>query len=270
MKAALDAALEIDPQMVGDLNDPLYPPPAAGSGDLSGCPFFLTYDYGNAQAYYWQGECTDAAGTQFSGYGYASWYHDYPVEFGNVDGFEYYLAGRIQAADGTWLEGAGSVTAYDGGGADLDGFARTLDGTFTAGGPRAAASPWLDGTRRPSLSVSGWRYLPTGGKNLMFSGGIGGLDGFPGDVSAVALDDLTVRTLTAGSACEREFGGSASVRGPDGSWYDIVFDGPTDEEPDTTPADVCDGCGDTFVRGATIDATCVPTAPYTAWETRPW
>lgn len=270
VEAALNAALELDPQVVKDLHDLLYPAPEPGSGDPSGCPFFLTYDYGNAWAFYWQGECTNEEGTSYSGYGYASWYDDYPVEYGTIDGFEYYLAGRIEAADGTWMEGAGDVTAYEGGGGDLDGFTRVVDGTFRAGGPRAPKSPWLDGTRRPSLTVSGWRYLPTGGKNLMFSGGIGGLADFPGDVTAVALDDLMVRTISAGSACEKEFGGSASVRGPDGSWYDIIFDGPSDEEPDTTPAELCDGCGETFFRGQGLDATCLPAAPYTAWELRPW
>lgn len=267
---ALDAALELEPGGVKDLHDLLYPPPAPGSGDPTGCPFFLTYDYGTAKAFYWQGECTDGDGTQYSGYGYVSWYDDFAVEFGTIDGFELYLAGRIEAADGTWLEGAGSATAYDGGGGDLDGFARGLDGTFTAGGPRAPDSAWLDGSRRPSLNVSGWIYKPTGGKNLVFAGGLGGLAGFPGGVSAVALDDLTVRTKLAGSACEDEPGGSASVRGPDGSWYDIVFDGPTEEEPDTTPAELCDGCGDTFFRGAAVEATCLDVDPLVTWEGRPW
>ena len=268
--AAVRASLELDSVAVRDLHDLLFPPPAPGTGDPNGCPFVLTYDYGTAKAFYWQGECTAADGTRFSGRGYATWYDDQPIELGTVDGFDYYLAGRIEADDGTWLEGAGNATAYDGGGGDIVGFGRALDGTFEAGGPRAPASPWLDGTRRPAMTVTGWRYLPTGGKNLVLSGGIGGLTDFPGGVSAVALDALMVRTLTAGAACEREFGGAASVRGPDGNWYDVVFDGPSEEAPAATPASACDGCGDTFFRGDLLAPTCVPTAPFIGWELQPW
>jgi len=270
LEAALDASMQLQPREVKDLHDLIFPPPEDGSGDPSGCPFFLTYDYGTAKAFYWQGECTTSDGRMFSGYGYAQYYQGQPVDFGTIDGYTYYLAGRLEAADGTWLEGAGSVTEYSGGGPQLDGFSRAMDGTFAAGGPRAPTSSWLDGTRRPAMSVSGWLYPPTGGKNLMFTGGIGGLSDFPGGVTAVSLDDLTVRTLLAGSACGNEFGGSASVRGPDGSWYDIVFDGPTDDDPDSTPAALCDGCGDTFFRGAAVTATCISPAPYVAWQTRPW
>ncbi|MCC6623615.1 MAG: hypothetical protein IT385_20320 [Deltaproteobacteria bacterium] len=270
LEAALEAALELDPAVVKELFDLLRPPPVIGGGDQVGCPFLLTQDYGTAKAFYWQGECTAEDGTAYSGYGYASWYDDFVADGGSVvDGFEYALAGRIEGADGTWLEGAGTVRAYDGGTADVDGFARGIDGTFRAGGPRAPDSPWLDGTRRPSLLVSGWIYRPTGGKSLTFAGGIGGLD-FPGGVTAVALDDLLVRTRTAGAACQDEPGGGASVRGPDGSWYDVVFDGPTEEEPGATPPELCDGCGETWFRGAALAPTCVETAPLVSWEGRPW
>lgn len=270
LTAALDAALDVDPELVKNLHDSLFPPPVSGSGDLNGCPFVLTYDYGNAKAFYWQGECTAADGRMYSGYGYASWYDDYPAEFGTLDGYEYSLAGRITGPDGTWLEATGTATAYEGGGPDVDGFARALDGTFRAGGPGAPHSPWLDGTRRPSLEVSGWIYKPTGGKNLTFDGGIGGLEAFPGGVTAVALDGLTLRTTSAGAACQKEPGGSASVRAPDGSWYDVVFDGPTDDEPDTTPEELCDGCGETFFRGDDVFPTCLPTNGLLSWEDRPW
>ena len=270
LSAGIDAALELDPEIVKDLHDRLFPPPAPGTGDATGCPFILTYSAPHAESFYWQGECTAPDGTMYSGYGYVSRYDDMPVDFGDLDGYEYFLAGRIEASDGTWLEAAGSATAYDGSGAELDGFARSLDGTFLAGGPGAPSSPWLDGSRRPSLTVSGWVYRPTGGKNLTFSGGLGGVTGFPSGVSAIALDALTVRTKTAGAACQMEPGGGASVRGPDGTWYDVVFDGPTDEEPDATPPALCDGCGATYYRGAAIDDTCIETAPLFAWEGRPW
>jgi len=270
LATAIDAALEIAPETIKDLYDLVRPRPAMGTGDQAGCPFILTYDYGTAQAYYWQGECTAPDGTMYTGYGYASWYDDFVAEGGAVlDGFDYYLAGRVEAADGTWVEGAGQLTSYGGGNADLDLFARAIDGTFGAGGPRAPASPWLDGTRRPSLSVSGWTYKPTGGTSLTLSGGLGGLD-FPGGITAVSLDELMVRTLTAGAACQAEPGGSASVRGPDGSWYDILFDGPTEDEPGATPRELCDGCGETWYRGIAVAPTCVDTGPLVSWQGRPW
>lgn len=270
IRAALDALLELDPDAIATLHDALFPPPALGSGDQLGCPLILTYDYGKAFAYYWQGECTAEDGVSYSGYGYVTRYADYPIEGGAlVTGYELYLAGRVAGADGTWLEGTGSATAYTATSPELVGFARQIDGTFAAGGAGAPASPWLDGTRRPSASVSGWVYEPTAGKSLTFDGGISGLEGFPADISAVSFDGLTFRSKAAGASCAREPGGAVSVRGPDGSWYDVLFDGPTDDAPETDAA-TCDGCGATWFRGGEVGGTCLEAAGYLAWEGAPW
>ena len=99
VEVAMAAALELEPQVVLELHRLLYPTPVTGSGDPSGCPFFLTYDYGTAKAFYWQGECTAGDGTMYSGYGYASWYDDFAVDFGTLDGFEYYLACLLYTSD---------------------------------------------------------------------------------------------------------------------------------------------------------------------------
>ncbi|MCA9516147.1 MAG: hypothetical protein KC635_14480, partial [Myxococcales bacterium] len=268
--AALDALLELDPDVIATLNGVVFPPPVPGTGNQLGCPVLLTYDYGTAGSYYWQGECTAEDGTSYSGYGAVARYVDYPAD-GNslVTGYQLTLAGRITAPDGTWLEGTGTATAYTARSTGVVGFARQIDGTFTAGGPRAPASPWLDGSRRPSATVSGWVYEPTGGNNLTFDGGIAGLTGFPADITAVAFDGLTFRAKAAGASCADEPGGAVSVRGPDGSWYDVLFDGPTDDAPETDAA-TCDGCGETWFRGDAIGGTCVDAADYLGWEGTPW
>lgn len=267
---ALDAALTLTPEAVRALHDLLLPPPSAGQGDLTSCPFVLTYDYGTTQAFYWQGECVAADGTRFSGQGSAAWMTDAPTEGLTTNGFTYTLSGRIEAADGTYLEAAGEASAYVGLNSQLRAFGRALDGSFRAGGPRAPQSAWLTGERRPSLHVDGWVYLPTGGRNLVFSGGVGGLTGFPGGVTAVAFDGLTLRSLLAGATCGKEPGGGASIRGPDGNWFDVSFDGPVEAEP-STPSALCDTCGRTWFRGVATEPTCKDTDSYLQWPgDAPW
>jgi len=205
----------------------------------------------------------------FSGRGYIADYDGYNADGAVLDGFTFSLAGRIEAADGTWLEATGTGADYTGTAGEADLFAKSLDGTFRAGGPGAPDSPWLSGARRPSASVSGFVYRPTGGTNLTFDGGVSGLDGLPAGVSAVAFDGLTFREVLAGASCEDEPGGTVSVRADDGSWYDVAFDGPTDEAPETEAA-TCDGCGATWFRGVEVDATCLSPDAYLSWEVSPW
>lgn len=260
IQAGLELAQELDPEVVLALHDTLFPPPEVGSGDLTGCPATLTYDYGQATAFFWQGECTDAMGTRYSGTGTIARYDDFPGEGGPVDGFELSLAGRIEAADGTWLEGAGRAGAYAGGSSELQAVAMVLEGTFQAGGPRAPDDPWLDGSRKPSLDVRGWVYVPTGGRSLTVVGALAGNDLFPETVTGVSFDGITIRQVLAGATCDREAGGAASVRAVDGTWYDVLFDGPTDDAAETAP-ELCDGCGDTYHRGQAVDPTCVDARP---------
>lgn len=268
LTTAISAALELDPRVVLDLHEALFPTPEAGSGDPTGCPFYLTYDYGTAKAFYWQGECTASDGTMFSGFGSVATYDDFVNEAGTFDGYDVNMAGRIEAADGTFLEGSGQAGSYAGAAGDLASTAAVIDGTFSAGGPRAPASVWLRGHRRPSLNVTGWTYKPTGGTNVTINGGISGLD-FPDGVSAVSLDDVTAREALAGATCERELGGAAGVRGDDGNWYDVLFDGPLGEDAET-PGELCDGCGETWFRGHSVDETCVDAKAYFDWTAAGW
>ena len=117
------------------------------------------------------------------------------------------------------------------------------------------------------LTVNGWTYVPTGGTNVTVLGGLSGLD-FPAGVSAVSLDNLTARQATAGATCERELGGAAGVRGDDGNWYDVIFDGPLGEEAATPPA-MCDGCGVTYFRGHEVGSVCVDARDYFEWGVAP-
>lgn len=271
IEAALDAALELDPAAIRDLYEVLLPPPSVGEGDPTGCPLLLTYDYGTAKAFYWQGECTDSLGTTFSGMGYASWFEKAQFDDGVLaDGFDYSLSGRIEAADGTWLEGAGVISSYYAEGPDTHGFGRAIDGVYQAGGPRAPDNVWLTSARRPSLRVDGWTYRPTQGTNLTLTGGLSGLDGFPGGVTAVSFEAFTMRSATAASPCPSEPGGLASIRGPSGAWVDVSFHGLTDEAPKPDP-EACDGCGDSFYRGAAAGPTCVDPSSFLDWEgDEPW
>ena len=268
--AALAAVLALDPDAIRDLHDLIFPPPGAGTGDLTGCPLQLTYDYGTQKAFYWQGECTASDGTMYSGMGYASWFEDADFDGAVVTGYAYNMSGRIEAPDGTWLEGAGDANSLSGQNGEIYLFGRGLNGTFKAGGPRAPSSVWLTGKRRPSVKYDGWVYGPTGGHNLAFTGGISGLEDFPGGVTAVSLEGLTLRDILAGSPCPSEPGGVASVRGPDGAWTDIAFDGITDAVPEPDQA-ACDGCGSSWFRGADVGETCVSPSTYLQWEgNRPW
>jgi len=266
VEETLALAMELDPDTIQALHEALYPTPPIGTGDLTACPAFLTYDYGEATSFFWQGECTDLAGTRFSGFGFASHFARFPSEFGPLDGAQLFMSGRIEAADGTFLEGSGSLNSLVVDSPQIAGSVRGIDGTFAAGGPRAPASPWLDGSRHPSISVVGWTWLATGGRNLTFEGAIG-LPDHP-TVTAVAFEGVTVREQAAGATCEDEPGGLASVRGVDGYWYDILFHGPTDEEP-TTPAADCDGCGDTWFRGRDVGPTCVDITTIFTWPGAP-
>lgn len=270
IEQALAVATGIDPAPAIALHDDLYPAPPLGSGDLTGCPAFLTYDYGTSTAYFWQGECTAASGVRFSGFGYAARFDGHPTEFGVMDGDQLLMSGRIEAPDGTWLEGSGTALDVTVTGDSIAGFNRGLDGTFLAGGPRAPDSPWLDGSHRPTLTVVGWTWLPTGGKNLTVDGALGAAADSPGPggVTAVAFEGVTVRQRLAGSTCEDEPGGLASVRGPDGAWYDVLFDGPTDAAPDPAVA-LCDGCGDTWFRGVDVGPTCVDVTSLFTWPGAP-
>jgi hypothetical protein len=270
LQTALSAVLALSPDAVVGLQDLLYPRPSPGQGDPTGCPFVLTYEDGAAKAFFWQGECTASDGTRFSGQGYTTWTEGLEADGLTSDGFEVSLAGRIEAADGTFLEGAGSVAGYEGQNPEIRVFGRSMNGTFSGGGPRAPADAWLTSKRRPSVRVDGWVYVPTGGHNLLVSGGISGLDDFPGGATAVAFDGLTLRDVNGGATCPTEPGGSASVRGPDGNWFDIAFDGPTDAVP-STDAESCDTCGASWFRGSPVDPTCVDTAPFLVWTgDSPW
>ncbi len=255
VEMAMATAMQVAPDVVLQMHQLLFPAPETGSGDPTGCPFFLTQDYGTAKAFYWQGECTAADGTQFSGFGSVAVYDDFVNEAGMFDGFEVQMGGRIEAADGTVLEGSGRAGAYAGAAGDLAVASGVMDGTFIAAGPRKVVSPWLDGTLKPSLTVTAFTYVPTGGKSVAVVGGLSGLD-FPDGISAVSLDELTARQALAGATCERELGGGAGVRGDDGNWYDVYFDGAVGDQAQT-PSELCDGCGETWFRGAGIGETCV-------------
>jgi len=262
--AALAATL--DPSALLPLHDLLLPPPAPNSGTQTGCPTILTYEQPGATGFFWQGECVRDDGTILSGRGTAVRYEDLQQDGATLSGFEISMAGTMTAPDGTTLEGTGNASVLSVTAQDFVGFAVTLDGTFEASGPRAnlgTLAPWVDGTRQPSVTVSGWTYGPTGGRNLLIDGsvgGLGGLDGIPADMSAIAFEDFTVRELTAGNSCEREPGGLVALRDTDGVWTEVLFDGLVEDAPEPEVA-LCEGCGAQWLRGTGGEDVCLDPRP---------
>jgi hypothetical protein len=261
--------LALDVRPILALHGEVAPPPPLGTGDLTGCPARLTQDYGAAKVYFWQGACTDEAGRMWAGQGAVITYTDLVNEVGTFSGQQIQMAGRITAPDGTWLEGAGTATWFHGGSEQLAAVSHALTGSWTAGGPgvttAAGASPWLDGTRNPSLEVVRWTYLPTGGDNLTVRGGLSFAEGGPwGEaITAISFEDFTARAREAGASCPREPGGAVALRDADGAWIDVFFDGPTDRAAETDAA-LCDGCGDAWYRAEALEAVCVDARPLLA------
>ncbi len=232
--------------------------------DGVGCPVLVRQSDAYSQSTFWQGECGTAAGGAFSGFGAVYTYEDLDYGDGTLyDGWYVYHSGRLAAGAAT-LEGSGVISYATAEPAGYTIHVTSLDGSFVLAPD--APGPWLDGTLGPSLTVFA-AYVP--GLDAHAIGLDGGLAGLAGPANTIAFSGVRLTEASLGSQCDREPSGTVSVRDAEGSWYDVVFDGPTDEAPDVDPA-VCDGCGRTYFRGRELGATCVDFAPATAWGPTPW
>lgn len=237
------------------------------TGDPEGCPFrFYEFYGGGYNADYWAGECNASSGTRFDGYGYRLIYDDWDDGSGALfDGWTLYMSGRMTDVLGNYSQGAGVAADVVARGEGYNLLYRVLDGAFLVGGPDVETG-WLDGTSFPSTVVYAVYYPSINGHYVYMSGGLGGLSG---DVNTVAMTEVTLYDARLGSTCDKEPSGMISVRDNQGEWYDVLFDGPTEANPDV-PRSVCDGCGQVWYRGKNLGQTCADFSPLLDWKDSPW
>lgn len=207
------------------------------------CPRTYAMD-GNV---YWFDQCTTDDGTSFSGYGFYYTYEAYPLgdnwfgDYALING-----AARVETPRNTALDLAGSASiisaAHAAQPANL--YRSEVRGSFGWDGAGAAGT-WLDSDLTPDLSLQMYERTDVGGSMIQVDGGVSGMDG---EATAIVFDGVTVIQATLGGTCEQEAYGTISLRTADGTWVDLVFDGPSPETFQSDPAE-CDGKGRAYFRG---------------------
>jgi hypothetical protein len=228
------------------------------------CPAY--YDSGTESN--WYDECTTWDGTIYSGYVYTGISPPTYDGQGNTTSESWWLyAGAvIETESGERLELTGSASHWW---EDTEwGLAqgRHLSGNFHASGG-AAAGTWLADEISPDLSVGTWYGSGIWGTKSISLNGVVFITAEK--AALVAFDHLKAYGDVEWSVeCSEEPAGIASVRGNEGYWYDVLFDGLGDEAPEEAvlaPED-CDGCGRLFFRGEYLGQACVDTTPLLDWE----
>ena len=228
-----------------------------------GCPDYYSND-GNV---YWYDQCTTSDGTRFDGYGFAQIYEGYDAGDGNLyDGFGLYGVARVTTPEGHRFVSGGSAYSLRTANADTTTWQSVIQGTFSWDGAEASDS-WKVGDLTPDLTlVAVGANANALGRAVAIQGSVGGLEG---PVNAVLFDGFLIYTAAWGSACAIEPGGGVSLRGEDGGWYDVLFDGPA-EWGGSADAAACDGCGDAWFRGEPIGTVCMDATTLLRWEDSPW
>lgn len=237
------------------------------TGDQEGCPLRFYESYGPGyNADYWAGECNASSGTRYDGFGYRLLYDDWNDGSGVLyDGWTLYMSGRMTDMAGRYFQGAGAAADVKGQVQGGNIVYKVLDGSFVAGGSEVETA-WLDGGLFPSLVVYAAYYPSLNGHYISLSGGLGGLSG---EINTVAMTGVAIYDARMGSTCDQEPSGMISVRDAQGEWYDVLFDGPTEENPDV-PRVLCDGCGQVWYRGQSLGQTCGNFGPLLDWKEKPW
>ena len=241
---------------------------AAMAAADSGCPNY--YDYNGSL--YWYDNCMAEGGGSFSGYSFYQLYDHMDDGAGSVYNGEG-LSGvsQVVTADGHRFEAGGSAYYYR-----IDHAAQSPDdatystwisvvqGAFGYDGTEAAGT-WLTEGVAPDLTYYA-AYVPAlEGRTAVVDGSVGGLSG---DISYLVFDNLTLWSPEI-STCPQEPGGGFSVRGSDGYWYDVTFDGATDWGQQVAAAD-CDGCGRLWFEGEELGTVCVDFSSALGWGDAPW
>lgn len=244
-QTALELVATIDP-------DPIlqaYRELAAGMD--SSCPA----QYKSDDLYYWLDSCTSSAGTSFDGFGLDD---ALTVDDGSGNLLDVTAtggSGRIEDADGTFLDLDGYVQRID---SDADGITAStlvMTGEFATNHP-AADGTWVGAGIRPNLTVTEYRI----GSARALIAAVGAVDGLAGENPVVAFDDAAILDPSLGyGGCDLEPSGTVSVRLATGDWVDLVFEPVLHDDGSVTLADDadCDGCGEAWHRAEPMGRVCL-------------
>jgi hypothetical protein len=215
-------------------------------GQSGSCPAYYS-DGGNT---YWYDNCTSEVGTYFSGYGYTVVYQDYPDGYNNVwNGLGLYAQATVTDAAGHTFDAGGQAYQLHGIGDGVEYDQIVVQGTFDWDGPGIDGT-WMAEGLSPDLYEVKATYPDYGADYLNVDGGLSPL---PGDVVAIAFDNIEIADPLIGASCSKEPSGSISVRAADGGWIDILYAGSMQER---VPPDECDGCGAAFYQGTPLGEVC--------------
>lgn len=228
--------------------------------------------YTGPEATYWFDQCTDSSGTSYAGYGYVIAYDDLPNEDYSMTARGLFSVATVDTASGDRFESGGSASwlvATNSGELPHTYYQSAINGSFTWTGPEADGT-WMHSGLVPDLTVTA-AWVPDNGfgdsAQLVYLQGA--LSGMAGAHTALSFEGFRLATATLGSACELEPSGVISLRLEDGTWVDVLFDGPTDEDPAVGPG-ICDGCGAATWRGEPVGEVCADFSALFAWSEAPW
>lgn len=267
----VEAAILEGVSLARDLTaQPVFPAyEAAMTGEDAYCPNY--YDYqGNV---YWYDSCASDNGGSFEGYSFYIRYTDMDDGAGNLyNGESLSGVSKVVTPEGYTFEAGGGAYYYDlyhapanQSDTEYTYYISGVQGSFSYDGPEARDT-WLTRDLAPDLTYTAAWVPSLGGGLVTIDGGISGL---AGDIEYVVLDNLTLYSAALYSTCPIEPGGAVSVRGPDGYWYDVTFDGPMDWGEEV-PAETCDGCGTLYFQGEPLGEVCVDVSSLLDWEVSPW
>lgn len=238
---------------------------AAMAGASDDCPDYYT----DGTNVYWYDYCTSTAGASFSGYSFYYAYDAYYDGYMTYYGEALYAEASIETVDGQTFTGGGSATLLEGP-TDDGGYVYYSDlaGDFSWDGEEAEGT-WMEDGVGAELNLWIASYAEYDYTYAYVSGGITGLG--EGD-STVSFTEVQIAAGPQGWwVCPEEPSGTISVRGEDGSWFDVVFDVTYAEDGETLViADgACDGCGTVWHRGEEVGSACADLSPLVA-SGSPW
>jgi hypothetical protein len=235
---------------------------AAMAGSTAACP----YVYATPDGTYWYDSCMADDGSEFDGYVFAYgidglWDPNYEMV---IDYWYAFGGATVTDAGGRVFELAGTALAYHGSGDGLEFHYSEVGGTFEWDGPEADGT-WLRDELDPDLITSAQSLTDVPGSYVLLYGGFGGFAGG----WAVAYDENLSFSESLGGRCDAELSGTVGVRAPDGSWYDVQFQGWDGVDPLYDGAG-CDGCGEAYYQGEALGSVCVDLSTLQAMGVDPW
>lgn len=143
---------------------------------------------------------------------------------------------------------------------ELVGYEHTLKGVLDFSGTVSGLS-WFTLGWYPDLTIWHFAVVDTYLDHRLINGTVSGL---LGPVTSVAFHDVEIADPNLAQGCKSEPSGSISVRGSDGEWLEVTFQGGLGLEAFQSPE--CDGCGTVTIEEVEqlvcVDFTML-TRPYT-------